>query len=186
MTATILAAGVLLGAETQAPPASPPRAVSSEQSDSGRSKTTDHVFVTSAATDGTAEVELARLAINQASNDRVKAFGQHMVVDHGKAGDELKALAVSKQITLPTSVYAKHQAIHDRLATLSGAAFDRAYITEMVAGHKKAVSDFTRESKRGQDSDVKAWATKTLPTLRDHLRMIEDLEKDVARSRATK
>jgi len=87
-----------------------------------------------------AEVELGKLASQKASNPKVKAFGQRMVTDHTKAGDEVKDLAMSKQIVLPTFIDSKHQATHNRLAKLSGAEFDRAYVTEMVAGHKKVES----------------------------------------------
>ena len=127
-----------------------------------------------------AEVELGKLASQKASNPKVKAFGQRMVTDHGQAGEELKSLAASKQIVLSTSIDSKHQAVHDRLAKLSGAEFDRAYITEMIAGHKKVAADFNEESVSGNDSDVKAWAAKTLPTVREHLRMVEELDKDLS------
>jgi putative membrane protein len=107
-----------------------------------------------------------------------------MVTDHSRAGEELKSLAASKQIVLPASIDSKHQAAHDRLAKLSGAEFDRAYVTEMVAGHKKVAADFNEESMSGKDSEVKAWAAKTLSTVREHLRMIEELDKDLSSSRS--
>ena len=105
-----------------------------------------------------------------------------MVTDHGKAGDELKTLAATKQITLPTMPDPEHKAMHDRLAKLSGAEFDRAYVREMVSAHRKGVDSFTMESTSGKDNDVKAWASKTLPTVREHLRMIEEMDKEVASS----
>lgn len=86
---------------------------------------------------------------------------------------------------LPTSIDAKHRANHDRFAKLSGAEFDRAYVRDMVEDHKKDVAAFTRESMSGKDSEVKTWAAKTLPTLRERLRMIEDLEKEIGGARAT-
>ena len=144
--------------------------------------TGDQAFVIQTAKNGMAEVELGKLASEKASNAKVKAFGQRMVTDHGKAGDELKSLAATKQITLPTMPDPEHKAVHDRLAKLSGAEFDRAYVREMVAGHRKGVDSFTMESTSGKDNDVKAWATKTLPTVREHLRMIEEMDKEVASS----
>src|ERR1700712_3681540 len=80
----------------------------------------DQGFVKEAAIGGMAEVELGQLASTKATNEKVKAFGQRMVADHGKANDELKALASSKNMTVPTSVDAKHKATHDRLEKLSG------------------------------------------------------------------
>src|SRR3954471_11179493 len=80
---------------------------------------TDQAWVMNVAKDGMAEVELGRLAADKASNADVKKFGQRMVDDHTKANDELKMIASSKNITLPTAVDAKHKATADRLSKLS-------------------------------------------------------------------
>src|SRR6476620_2416042 len=139
----------------------------------------DSTFVTKAAIGGLAEVKLGQLAIMKASNGDVKSFGQQMADDHGKANVELKDLASKKGITLPTDVDAKHQATYDRLSKLSGAEFDREYMKEMVSDHHEDVDEFRRESKSGSDSDVKAWAAKTLPTLEHHLQMAESTNAKV-------
>ena len=188
--ATIIASGVLLNAQApgQSPgqPPGPPSVPSPTPSPTTQGQvnqgTGDQAFVVQTAKNGMAEVELGKLASEKASNAKVKAFGQRMVTDHGKAGDELKSLAATKQITLSTMVDAEHKAVHDRLAKLSGAEFDRAYVREMVTGHRKGVDSFTMESTSGKDNEVKAWATKTLPTVREHLRMIEEMDKEVAGS----
>jgi putative membrane protein len=142
----------------------------------------DHMFVTNAAKGGLAEVELGKLAADKASSDQVKQLGQRMVTDHSKANDELKSLAQSKNITLPTEIDAKDKATHDRLAKLSGAAFDRAYMQHMLADHRKDVNEFKKESTSGKDAEVKAWASKTLPTLEEHLKLAEDANKAVGTS----
>src|SRR5689334_13843978 len=136
-----------------------------ESGASAKKSSADNTFVTKAAIGGMAEVKLGTLAKEKASNADVKAFGQQMVDDHSKANDELKQLASSKGITLPTDLDAKNQAEYDRLSKLSGAEFDRMYMQHMVSDHKEDVSEFRRESQRGSDPDVKAWAGKTLPTL---------------------
>src|SRR5262247_3720256 len=91
-------------------------------------------FFTGAAQDGMAEVALGRLAGKQAASEDVKKFGQRMVDDHSKANDELKHLAKSENITLPTDMDATAKATQQRLAKLSGADFDRVYMEEMVKG----------------------------------------------------
>jgi putative membrane protein len=133
----------------------------------------DSAFVMKAAQGGLAEVKLGQLATQKASSQDVKSFGQQMVDDHSKANDELKQLASAKGVTIPADLDPKHQATHDRLSKLSGAEFDRAYMQQMVNDHRETVNDFRRESKSGSDSDVKAWAAKTLPTLEHHLQMAE-------------
>jgi putative membrane protein len=93
-----------------------------------------------------------------------------MVDDHGKANDQLKQVASQKGITVPEKLNAKDAATKARLEKLSGKAFDRAYMQDMVADHTKDVSEFRTESKSAKDPDVKSFASRTLPTLKDHLK----------------
>jgi putative membrane protein len=173
--ASLLVTGVLLGAQAPAPrPETPALAQAGAKA--------DQTFVMEAAMAGMAEVEHGKLASQKATNPKVKAFGQQMVTDHTKAGDELKTIASAKQITPPTSMGPKHQATHDKLMKLSGAEFDRAYMTDMVADHQKAVADFTAEANSGADPQVKAFAAKTLPTIQGHLKMAQELQKEVGGS----
>jgi len=136
----------------------------------------DQTFIHTAAMDGMAEVEHGRLAAQNALQDDVKQFGQRMVDDHSKAGDELKGLASKKNATLPTELDAKHKAMQDKLAKMKGADFDRAYMAHMVTAHQQAVALFEKESKGGTDAEVKAWAAKTLPTLQEHLKMARGIK----------
>ena len=139
----------------------------------------DEHFVTDVAYAGMAEVELGKMATEKASKDEVKKFGQRMVDDHSKAGDELKTIAQTKNITWPTDLDAKHKALRDRLMKLSGEGFDRAYTQEMVAGHQKVAAMLKTESTSGKDPDVKAWAAKTLPTVEDHLKQAREISRGV-------
>jgi len=139
-------------------------------------------FVREAAIGGLAEVELGRLASDKASSPEVKQFAQRMVTDHGKANGELKSLAEKKGISVPTDVDAKHKQTVEKLSKLSGAAFDRAYMDEMLKDHKKDVSEFKQQSTKGSDPELKAWATTTLPTLQEHLQMAERTHSAVATS----
>jgi len=144
-----------------------------------------NTFVKEAAVGGMAEVELGKLAKDKGDSDTVKQFGQKMVDDHSKANDELKSLAKKKNIDLPTSLDAKHQAVVDRLSKLSGADFDRAYSTEMVKDHQEDVKEFQKEANSGTDSDIKNFASSTLPTLQEHLKMARELPRGKGKSSNT-
>lgn len=135
----------------------------------------DRRFMMEAARGGMAEVKLGQLAADRGSMDAVKQFGQRMVQDHGKANDELMQLAQQKGVMLPKGVGAKNQKVMTRLSGLSGAAFDRAYVSDMVKDHQKDIAMFQSEATRGKDADVRAWAAKTLPTLQEHYRMVRDI-----------
>ena len=135
----------------------------------------DRNFIMDAAMGGMMEVELGRVAAEKGMSDAVKQFGQRMVDDHSKANSELMSLASSKGITLPTELDAKHREHVTKLSAMSGADFDREYTKMMVSDHRKDVSEFEKQSTRGIDPDLKAFASKTLPTLQEHLRMAEAL-----------
>lgn len=146
-----------------------------EQTGMANMAAADHNFVMEAAMGGMMEVELGRMATQQGASDAVKQFGQRMVDDHSKANQELVSLAQSKGITLPTTLDEKHQKEMTKFSSLSGAEFDREYTKMMVSDHRKDVSEFEKQSTRGTDADLKAFATKTLPTLKEHLQMAESL-----------
>jgi putative membrane protein len=158
---------------------------------SGRSATTDKSdksatlsggerrFLEEAARHGMAEVELGKMAQEKAAHPQVKEFGKRMVEDHGKANEELKKLAASKGVTLPTEMDRSHKRLVDKLAKKSGNDFDREYMDEMEDDHSKDVREFRSMAKNAKDADVKAFASSTLPTLEQHLQLAKSLEDDV-------
>ena len=145
----------------------------------GRAREEQHAgaqqFLSEAAVGGMAEVRMGNLAQQQAASADVKTFGRRMVDDHSKANDEIKDLASKKNIALPKDVDAKHKAIYDRLSKLQGAEFDRAYVDEMLKDHRTDVAEFRKQSQTSADPDVKTFATRTLPTLEQHLTTAESL-----------
>lgn len=144
-------------------------------SSTGKLAPADKQFIKKAAQGGLAEVQLGQLATEKADSPDVKQFGQKMVDDHSKANDQLKQVASTKGVTVPDQLNAKDAAIKARLEKLSGKAFDRAYMQNMVIDHTKDVSEFRTESKNGKDPDVKNFASQTLPTLKDHLKQAKSI-----------
>ena len=135
----------------------------------------DQKFVKEAAQGGMAEVQLGQLATEKASSEAVKQFGQRMVNDHSQANNKLKELAGSKGVTLPQEPSAKDRATKERLSKLSGKAFDRAYMADMLKDHRADIAAFKMESRSGHDAQVKEFASGTLPTLEDHLKAAEKI-----------
>jgi putative membrane protein len=131
-------------------------------------------FWSNAAQGGMAEVELGKLALQKSQNADVKKFAQMMITDHTKANDELKALAAKKSIVLPTDI-GDHKETVDDLSKLSGAEFDKEYVEAMVDDHEEDV-DFFEDKSDNSDADIKAFTTKTLPTLKKHLEAIKAIQ----------
>lgn len=151
------------------------------QSKSANRLAADNTFTTKAAEGGMAEVQMGQLAVQHASNQQVKDFGQRMIDDHSKANDQLKQIASKQGLTLPTAVSAKQQATLDHLSQLNGDQFDRAYMQDMVKDHKEDIMEFKKEASSGDDAQVKAFASKTLPILEEHLRLAEKTEKQISK-----
>jgi putative membrane protein len=128
----------------------------------------DKDFMQTAAKDGMMEVEMGKMGQKQAKNAEVKKFATRMVTDHSKANAQLKALAKKKGVTLDTAAPKEHK--------IDDANFDKDYMDQMVKDHEKDVAAFEEEAKDGSDPDVKAWANKTLPTLKKHLELAKQIQ----------
>ena len=144
-----------------------------------------HHFITEAAQGGLAEVTLGQMAADKGESKEVKEFGRRMVQDHGKANEELKSIATAVGVPLPTEMSSEAKAFQQRLENLSGAEFDRAYMDEMLKDHAKDVSMFEKQAGDGQNAQVKEWAQKTLPTLREHLALAQSTAKNVSAQNRT-
>jgi putative membrane protein len=136
----------------------------------------DAKFSTEAAVGGMAEVELGKLALSKSTNAKVKEFADMMVNDHGKANEELKTIAMAKNITLPTMLDEAHQKMATDLGAMTGRDFDKKYVDNMVDGHKKTLELMEKEAKDGMDADLKAFAAKTAPIVKAHLDMIKKIQ----------
>jgi putative membrane protein len=140
---------------------------------STRPSTEDQIFVTKAAKDGQAEVELATLAQKKATSEQARSLAGQLRADHERANAELMEIARRKGINVDPSSTPDQQQVASKLTNLSGAEFDRAYTDEMVQAHQRAVQLFEDVSHTAGDPDLKAFAAKVLPTLRHHLEMAQ-------------
>jgi putative membrane protein len=142
----------------------------------------DKDFITKAAQGGQEEVALGQLAQQNGSSDAVKSFGERMANDHQQANDKLKQIAQEKGVTLDENMPSDAQKDRDSLSKKKGADFDKAYMAMMVKDHEKDVKDFQKEADKGQDPDVKAFASQTLPTLQDHLNLAKQTKSGKSNS----
>jgi len=156
----------------------------------------DEKFVKDAAKGGMMEVHMGKLGVQKAQNAEVKQYAQRLIDDHTKANAELKQLAAQKGITLPddkvASADSERTKVRESEATtesehgsmtklhnLSGTEFDREFVRMAVTDHEKDVKEFERAAQKSDDPDLKAWAQKTAPTLREHLQQAKSLQAQV-------
>jgi putative membrane protein len=140
----------------------------------------DEYFAMKAYAEGNVEIAKSRLALERASDADVKKFAEHMIKDHTECNNKIVELARTKGIALPTTIDAVHAATMARMARLSGSDFDKTYMMSQIGAHKEALLLFGHEAHKGEDSDLKALAHKTLPTLESHTKMAFEVagEKD--------
>jgi putative membrane protein len=142
----------------------------------------DQKFVEDVSQDNLAEIKMAQLATDKSQRDDVKQFGQKLVQDHMKAGHELTQLAQQKGLMLSQDLEKQHAKMMDHMSAMSGADFDRTFLRHMVRDHEKNVKKFEKASAKADDADLKAFADKTLPALREHLSMARNLSGEKSAS----
>jgi len=144
----------------------------------GATAMTDQQFIDMAAQTDMTEANLGQLAATNAGAQAVKDYAQMLVTDHTGDYNQLGALAAKAGgLTVPKGLDAEHQKMVAPFEKLKGAAFDHRYIQEMIAGHTKAISVYTKESTDATSADLKSYASQTLPTLHKHLDGAKDLSK---------
>jgi putative membrane protein len=139
--------------------------------------TADQGFILAVAQGGMTEVKLGELAAQKGTRDDVKEFGQMMVKDHTAINNSLKALAAQKGVSLPDNLDAKHQAMVDKMAALTGPAFDDAYIATMIKAHQQDAKAFKAESAATKDEDINNFVDKSIPVVEAHLKHVTAMKK---------
>jgi putative membrane protein len=143
----------------------------------GGAALSDQAFVDMAAQIDMTEANLGQLAGNQGSSQGVKDLGQMLATDHTSDYTQLSATAAKANLTVPKGLDEQHQRMIAPFEKLKGKAFDRRYVQEMVAGHKKAIAAFNKEVQDGQNADLKAYAQQVLPVLEKHETAAQALQK---------
>lgn len=136
----------------------------------------DREFLMDAAKGGMKEIAASEAAQKKATTTQAKEVAEMMVKDHTAMHEQVKALALKKNLTLPTSLDDDAMEDMNKLNELSGAGFDKAYLDQMVKDHKQTIENFEKASKDAKDTAVKALATAALPKLRHHLEMVQNTQ----------
>lgn len=138
-------------------------------------------FVNTAGIAGMFEIESSKLALTKTQSADIKAFAEKMIQDHTLAAAELSDLAKGK-FPLPDSLDGAHKDLMDQLDKLTGPDFDKLYAKVQTQAHQEAVGLFGDYSSTGEDTSLKQFAAKTLPTLQEHLDMIKAIDVKMAPS----
>jgi putative membrane protein len=136
-------------------------------------------FINDALTQGTAEIEAAKLALEKSSMVEIKAFAYEMIDDHTLINQHLRQLARNKGHRMHDDAQQLSNVQHILLALRDAADFDRAYLRRQVDAHRKAVTTLNKATDL-DDFEVSSFARRTLPKLEHHLKMAQELERHLA------
>ena len=139
----------------------------------------DKTFATKAAQGGIFEVKSSEIALQKTHNKQVMNVARRMVKEHSAANAELKTAAQDAKTSIPSKTDPMHAAIIAKLSGLSGAAFDKAYMASQEKAHTDTVNLFEKEIAMGKSANFTAFATKNLPEIEDHTKMIYQVGTDI-------
>ncbi|MCP2015468.1 putative membrane protein [Deinococcus sp. HSC-46F16] len=139
----------------------------------------DGLFLQSVTGSNLFEIQSSQVALNKSSNAQVRAFAQQMITEHTAAQNQVNTLAAARSVALPKMLPPDLQLKVNTLNTLSGSAFDQAYLRELVLGHQLTVSIFQNELTAGRDAGVVAFANQNLPLIQRHLAEAQALQTAV-------
>ncbi len=129
----------------------------------------DAVFLKKAMAIHLAAIKLGEYASANASDAKVKEFGSMMVKEHEQGLADLRLLAIAKNHRLPKRLDMDHQNLWNELSDLQGTSFDARFKEEMLTGHQKALLLFERAAQFGEDAEVRKYAKKYIPAIKEHL-----------------
>jgi putative membrane protein len=137
----------------------------------------DQSFVPQASVSNNAEINAGQLAATKATNTSVKSFAQLMVTEHTTAQSDLRSRASAVGLTLSDTVDAEHRALMTRLNSLSGFAFDTAYMNSQVKDHLKTLTLFQTEMNAGNQSSIRNYANTYEPHIMMHLQRADSIRQ---------
>jgi putative membrane protein len=149
--------------------------MNSSSQENGPEAMMDKAFVHDALEGGLAEVQLGKLAVQKSNNEDVKQFGQKMIDDHTKLGDQMKQVAQQMNVKPPTSLSSKDRATIKNLKAMAAGSFDKAYIKDMIKDHEKDRSDFQAAANRTSNPALKQVATQGAQVIDEHLQLIQQI-----------
>jgi putative membrane protein len=132
---------------------------------------TDAKYMVDAYADGLMEIRMAERMKDRLTTDDAKHVAEMMITEHTAMGNEMRALAAQKQISLPTELTKNQQDDIDDCAKKTGIDLDKKYLDKTVSMHRNAIDLFEKGNDKANDADVKNAFATALPKLRSHLDM---------------
>jgi len=140
----------------------------------------DANFLQLAAQADMTTAHLGQMAVDRGNQDEIKNFAKTLVQDHTSDYQQLTALSMKTGDSIPTAIDKANNREIQAFERYKGKAFDRKFVLNQAIEHEKLVKAFQKEAEQGSNPDIKAYASKALPTIERHLHDVENLAKRLA------
>jgi putative membrane protein len=164
---------------SQALRAQSPKAETTPKSEQSKLSSKDTKFLHQAAAGNLMEERLGKLIGEKAQNPQLKEFGQKLTSDHAKAQEQLTQIAQQKGVTLPTELSKRESRMIEHFSSQTGADFDRTVLRHLVRDHETDIREYERASTKVEDTELKQYASTTLPILQEHLKTAQTLDSEI-------
>lgn len=142
----------------------------------GELSSDDVSFINDVMQAGMAEIAEARLASERSRDEQVRQVAEHILADHEQSNEQLRSIAVAHQVPLPSSPNAEQEQHARILEELTGEAFEAEYVRHQLEAHRKSIALYERTARQTENPQLKAYANKSLPVLKQHLAMLQKLQ----------
>lgn len=151
----------------------------SASASSAKLSSSEETLIKQLAEANLAEINAGKLAQDKAQSNEVKTFAKKMVDDHSKALDDLKQLAKSKGVTLPTEPNKQQMAMQEKLQGLSTEKFDKQYMKQAGERAQRQTHQLLKKAEKAEDTDLKNYASKTIVAVAGHQQMAKETERSL-------
>lgn len=136
----------------------------------------DALFVAEAASASMLQVQLGEAAAGKAVSPEVKGLAQEMVTAHQRILNDLRDMASQRNFVLPSTLGEVHHEVYQEVTDKSGISFDLAYLHRIVDQNKTLVDRYEDMAKNARLMELKQYASKQVPLLKQHQQVLERLE----------
>jgi putative membrane protein len=139
----------------------------------------DQKFIEEAVRGNLGEIEAGREVLVRTRNEDVKEFGEMLVTDHTKALEQAQEIAKALGVMPPTEPSEKAKESMEKLEDLTGAAFEREFLAQMVQAHRETIDKYEAHAEEGDDERVAEFIEATLPVVKHHLETAQELQREL-------
>ncbi|GAA0846412.1 hypothetical protein GCM10009525_65700 [Streptosporangium amethystogenes subsp. fukuiense] len=144
----------------------------------------DRDFLVQAHQSNLTEIESSKAALEKTAGQQdqkttkiVRKLAKRFIKDHKKLDKAVRRVSDQLGVKLPDTPNTEQRKQLDELSALSGAEFDRAWISAELHSHHETLAAIEQEIENGSSPEVKKLATVAKPVVQEHIDLLLKAER---------